>query len=220
MIVIIDSNQIAQLQMSSQTSSLASHALHSTSISEKDVRVICDKREAILVEDSRGVCLGNGQTDCVAETLTKRPSGDFNAGSVVGLWMARGDAVYLTEVLDVVKAERIAEEMKEGILQHASVAVAVITILAVLWAEQPCSVDDSNTTRSCIYKSSHHGHRDIERVKFTHDSTNRSRLTQSGFFGLNVMNLLNKTWAAGAKPMGAPGCPELAAKVASTCIEP
>ena len=32
------------------------------------------------------------------------------------------------------------------------------------------------------------------------------------------MNLLNRTWATGAMPIGAPGCPELALKVASTCV--
>jgi hypothetical protein len=42
-------------------------------------------------------------------------------------------------------------------------------------------------------------------------------LTQSGFFGLKVMNLLNTTWATGAMPIGAPGWPELAWNVASTC---
>lgn len=51
----------------------------------------------------------------------------------------------------------------------------------------------------------------------TYERTNRSRLTQSGFFGLKVMNLLNTTWATGAMPMGAPGWPELAWNVASTC---
>lgn len=50
----------------------------------------------------------------------------------------------------------------------------------------------------------------------THDSTKRSRLTQLGFLGLKLMNLLNITWATGAIPMGAPGWPELALNVAST----
>ena len=34
---------------------------------------------------------------------------------------------------------------------------------------------------------------------------------------MKVMNLLNRTWATGAMPMGAPGWPELEWKVASTC---
>ena len=32
-----------------------------------------------------------------------------------------------------------------------------------------------------------------EEVYMTHESMNRSRLTQSGFEGLKLMNLLNKT---------------------------
>lgn len=50
----------------------------------------------------------------------------------------------------------------------------------------------------------------------TYESTKRSLLGQFGFFGLKFMNLLKRTWATGAIPMGAPGCPELALRVAST----
>ena len=41
-------------------------------------------------------------------------------------------------------------------------------------------------------------------------------LTESLFRGLKDMILFHRTWATGAMPMGAPGCPEFAAKVAST----
>lgn len=50
----------------------------------------------------------------------------------------------------------------------------------------------------------------------TYESTKRSLLSQFGFFGLKFRNLLKRTWATGAIPMGAPGCPELAFLVAST----
>lgn len=50
----------------------------------------------------------------------------------------------------------------------------------------------------------------------TYERTKRSLFSQSGFFGLKFMNLLKRTWATGAIPMGAPGCPELALRVAST----
>jgi hypothetical protein len=50
----------------------------------------------------------------------------------------------------------------------------------------------------------------------TYERTNLSRLSQWGFLGLKVMNLLNRTWATGAMPIGAPGWPEFALKVAST----
>jgi hypothetical protein len=54
------------------------------------------------------------------------------------------------------------------------------------------------------------------KMEKTYERTKRSRLSQSGFLGLKVMNLLKRTWATGAMPMGAPGWPELAAAVAST----
>jgi hypothetical protein len=68
-----------------------------------------------------------------------------------------------------------------------------------------------------------------------YERTNLSRLTQLEFLGLYVMMRLNRMWAAGANPLeelvnndgpadragetyiGAPGWPELALKVASTC---
>ena len=34
------------------------------------------------------------------------------------------------------------------------------------------------------------------------DSTKRSRLSHFGLFGLNLINLLHKTWATGAMPLG------------------
>ena len=85
--------------------------------------------------------LGNGKTDSIADTLTKRASGDLNSGGVVGLGMAGSDAVKFlrtyeyddqlvrdkfssySEALNVVK-RNVTIKVKEGILQHATVAVA------------------------------------------------------------------------------------------------
>ena len=51
----------------------------------------------------------------------------------------------------------------------------------------------------------------------TYESTKRSLLAHCGFCGLNLMNWLKRMWAIGAMPIGAPGWPELALNVASTC---
>lgn len=53
-------------------------------------------------------------------------------------------------------------------------------------------------------------------LEATYERTKRSRFNHSGFLGLKVMNLLNRTWATGAMPIGAPGWPEFAFAVAST----
>lgn len=69
-VVIVDGDQIAELQVTSSRSSLAGNTFHSTSITEEHECVVVDKLEARLVEDSRSVRLSNGKTDGIGETLT------------------------------------------------------------------------------------------------------------------------------------------------------
>jgi hypothetical protein len=219
-VIVVDADEISQLQMASHASGLAGNALHGAAITKEAVGMVVDNVEAILVVDSSSVCLGNGKTDSISKTLAEWAGGDFDTRSVVGFRMAGRDAVYLTEMFDVIEGDTVSEQMEQGILKHATVAVAVKPLLAALLQIAdaiPVPFDEQSWQR-------HNGSSSIKQdvykcVKITHESTNRSRLSQSGFFGLNVMNLLKRTWAAGARPMGAPGCPELAAKVASTYVK-
>ena len=94
------------------------------------------------------------------------------------------------ESFQVIERDSVAEEMKQRILEHASMTVP-------------------KRERRQLQPS-------ILTLCTTHERTNLSRLSHFGFLGLKVMNLLNRTCAAGAKPMGAPGWPELALDVAST----
>jgi hypothetical protein len=55
--------------------------------------VVVDEVETGLVEDSRGVSLGNGQTNGIGDTLAKRTSGDLNTGGVMGLGVTGSPAV-------------------------------------------------------------------------------------------------------------------------------
>ncbi len=45
----------------------------------------------------------------------------------------------------------------------------------------------------------------LNALRGTYESTNRSLLAHPGFLGLKVMNLLKRTCATGAIPIGAPG---------------
>lgn len=95
MVVIVDGNQVAELQVASKTGSFTSNTLHSTSITEDSVCVVVEEVISGLVEDRSSVSLGDGKTDCVGETLAERSSGDLNAGSVVRLGVTRGKAIQL-----------------------------------------------------------------------------------------------------------------------------
>lgn len=98
-VVIVDGNEVAELQMASHRSSLAGNTLHSTSITEEHESVVVDQVKSWLVEDGSSVCLSHGKTNSIGETLAKRTSSDLNTRSVMSLRMTGGDAVKLLQSL-------------------------------------------------------------------------------------------------------------------------
>lgn len=94
-VVVVDHDEVAKLQVTSCTGCLAGNALHGTSITEKAICVVVDKLKPGLVEDRSSVCLCDCKTNGVGETLTKWSSGDFDTRSVVCFWVAGADAVDL-----------------------------------------------------------------------------------------------------------------------------
>lgn len=95
MVVVVDHDEVAELKVASSRGGLTGNTLHGATIAEEAVGVVVDEVVAGLVEGGGGVLLGDGKTDGVGETLTKRTSGDLNAGGVVSLGVAGGDAVEL-----------------------------------------------------------------------------------------------------------------------------
>lgn len=66
--------------------------------------------------------LSNGETDSVRETLAKRTGRDLNTIRVSSLRVTRGQGVNLTELLEVVQGELVAEEVEEDVLERATEA--------------------------------------------------------------------------------------------------
>lgn len=102
--------------------------------------MVVDQIKTRLVEDSTGVSLSNGKTNGIGKTLTERSSGHLNAGGIVGLGVARSDAVDLlptvslslrapderktySEILEVVQRHLVSEQVDKSILEHAAMAV-------------------------------------------------------------------------------------------------
>ena len=140
MVVIVDGNQVAELQVTSGGSRFTGNALHGAAIAEECVGVVVDQLKAGLVEDASSVCLRNSETHGVRETLTKRSGGHFNARCVVRLWVTWSLAVDLAESLEVIDGEVVTEEVQQSVLKHTSVAVGkdeAVTVepLWVLWVE-------------------------------------------------------------------------------------
>lgn len=92
-VVIVDADEVAELEVASQRRGLARDTLHQATITEEAVGVVVNQVEARLVEGGGSVSLGHSQTNSIADTLTQRASGDLDTGSIVSLGVARGDAV-------------------------------------------------------------------------------------------------------------------------------
>ena len=156
-VVVPDSNQVAELKVSSERRSFGGDTLHQATITEEAVCVVVNKVEVVLVEGGGSVSLGDGKTDGVADTLTEGTSGHLNSGGVMGLRVTGSDAVQFlrgalapglsenfincpqqrgsktyTEILEVLDGQGIAEEVQQGILQHASVTVTERKMLGVI----------------------------------------------------------------------------------------
>jgi hypothetical protein len=147
MVVIIDGNQVAQLKVTSERAGLAGHTLHQAAISEEAVCVVVDQVKAGLVEAGSSMCLGKGETDSIADTLTQRARRNLNTRSIMSFGVTRSDAVDLlesrtssvrklpdtetavreayAEVLEIIHGDCIAVEVEQGILQHATMTIAI-----------------------------------------------------------------------------------------------
>ena len=95
MVVVVNADEVAELQMAGKTRGFTSNTLHGTAIAKEAVGVIREEVKSGLIEDGSRVRLRNSQTDGVRETLTKRTGCDFNTFSIMSLGVARRDAVNL-----------------------------------------------------------------------------------------------------------------------------
>jgi hypothetical protein len=93
-IVVINGNQVAELQMARKRSSLTGNTLHHTTITQECICIIVDQLESRLVEFGGSVVLGNGKTHGIRKTLAKRASCNFNSIGIVSFRVTWGDAVY------------------------------------------------------------------------------------------------------------------------------
>ena len=97
MIVIIDGNKIAKLQMTGNTSGFARNAFLCAAVSEEHESVVINQVKPWLVEHGGSVPLRNRKTNCIAKTLPQRTGRNFDTWGVVSFRMTRGDTVHVLE---------------------------------------------------------------------------------------------------------------------------
>ena len=91
------------------------------------VSVVVDEVEAILVEGCAHVCLSDGKTNSVGETLAERTSGDLNTVGVASLGVTGRQGANLAELLEVVHGQLVAHEVEEDVLKRATMSGSIST---------------------------------------------------------------------------------------------
>ena len=122
-VVIVEGDQFAQAQGAGQRANFVGNAFHHAAITQEHVGVVIDNVMARTVELRAHDFFGQGKAHSVGQALTQRASGGFNARRVAQLRVARGAAVQLAEVFQVVDRQVIAGQVQQRVDQHRTVAV-------------------------------------------------------------------------------------------------
>ena len=96
-VVIVQIDKLAQLQMTGQGGGLRGHALHQVSVAHDGIGEVVHNGMSRTVEGSRQIAFSQRHSHPVAETLPQRAGGSFHAGGQAVLGVAWGSAAPLSE---------------------------------------------------------------------------------------------------------------------------
>lgn len=77
--------------------------------------------------------MGNGETNSVGEPLAERASGDLDTVCMASLRVTRSQGAKLTELLEVIERELVAEEVEENVLERATALHSIYTYSCAIW---------------------------------------------------------------------------------------
>ncbi|MND93572.1 hypothetical protein D3C80_857610 [compost metagenome] len=122
-VVIVEGDQLAQAQGTGQGSDFVGNAFHHAAITQEHIGVVVDDVVARTVELRRHDFFSQGKTHGVGQALAQWTGGGFYARGVAEFRVARGAAVQLTELLEVIDRQVVAGQVQQRVDQHRAVAV-------------------------------------------------------------------------------------------------
>ena len=114
-ILIVEINQLAQLQMPGERRGFLRDAFHQIAIAAKGVGVMIDDLVPGPVVARREPRFRNRQADAVGETLAQRSGGYFHAGRVPRSGWPGVLLPHLPEALEFVERKIVAGEMQQAV---------------------------------------------------------------------------------------------------------
>src|SRR5687768_18280075 len=114
-IVVVESDQLAEPQVSGEGGCLVRHAFHHVTIAGDEVCVVIDDVVTRPIEKGSKLRFGDGHADCIPNTLSEWTGCRLDARSVAELGMPRRAAFPLTELLQVVEEEVVTGEIEDAV---------------------------------------------------------------------------------------------------------
>lgn len=121
-VVIVQDDELAQAPVAGQRGGLRGDALHVAAVAHDHVGVVVHELHAGLVEASGQVLLGEGQAHGIGDALPQGAGGDLHAGGEEVLGVTGGLGAPLAELLQVLDAHVVAQQVEQGVLEHGAVA--------------------------------------------------------------------------------------------------
>ena len=121
-VVVVEVDDLAEPKRAGEGGRLGGDALHEVAVGDDAVDAVVDDLVSGPVVVLCKEFLRDGHADAVGEPLAERAGGHLGAGGKAKLGVARGLALPLPELPDVVERELVAGEVEQRVQEHRGVA--------------------------------------------------------------------------------------------------
>ena len=121
-VAVIERDQLAELHRAGHCCGFRLDALHHAAVAH--IGVVIDDRVPLAIENGRKMALRHCHADRRRDTLAQRTARAFHAHRVTEFRMSRRFASPLTELLEILDGERVAEQMQQRIFKRGSMPCA------------------------------------------------------------------------------------------------
>src|SRR5438445_86153 len=119
-IVVVEINQFAELQMSGKRRGFRRHTFHQIAVRHDCIGVMIDQRKIFLIESGSEVRRAHRHSHPVGKTLTQWPRRNLNSRRQAIFRMPWGLRSPLTKVLDLIQRKIVASQIQQRVKQHAA----------------------------------------------------------------------------------------------------
>ena len=121
-VVVVENNNVIEFLVTCEGCCFVGDTFHHTAVTGDDVDFAIEKTCISKTGHCAETFCSNSHTDTGSKTCSEGTCGDFNTAGVSVFRMSRCQAFPLTELLQIVHGQTIAEEVKKTVDQHGTVS--------------------------------------------------------------------------------------------------